>query len=217
MKFVRFRDGGEARYGVLEGDAIYAATGDPFSGLTKTGLVGNLDDLSLLPPIQPGKIVCVGLNYVAHVTENDPTRTIPEEPVLFMKPPSALIAHGEAIKIANPENRTDHEAELVVVIGKTARNVAVEDVPGFVLGYTCGNDVSDRVLQRKDGQWIRAKGFDTYCPLGPCIETEVGSLRRQGRIPAQWHGPPVADDRGHDLERAHAGELHQRRDDARTR
>lgn len=173
MKFVRFRDGGDVRYGVLEGDAVYASTGDPFTGLTKTDLVGKLDDLSLLPPIQPGKIVCVGLNYVAHVTENDPNRTVPEEPVLFMKPPSALIAHGETIKIANPDNRTDHEAELVVVIGKTARNVAVEDVPGYVLGYTCGNDVSDRVLQRKDGQWIRAKGFDTYCPLGPCVETEL--------------------------------------------
>jgi 2-keto-4-pentenoate hydratase/2-oxohepta-3-ene-1,7-dioic acid hydratase in catechol pathway len=173
MKFVRFQDGGEARYGVLEGDAVYASKGDPFAGLTKTDLVGKVDDLSLLPPIQPGKIVCVGLNYVAHVTENDPTRTVPEEPVLFMKPPSALIAHGEPIKIANPGNRTDHEAELVVVMGKKARNVAVADVPGYVLGYTCGNDVSDRVLQRKDGQWIRAKGFDTYCPLGPCVETEL--------------------------------------------
>lgn len=173
MKFVRFRDGGETRYGVLDGDAVYASTGDPFVGLKTTDLVGTLDSLSLLPPIEPGKIVCVGLNYLAHVTENDPTRTVPEEPVLFMKPPSALIAHGETIKIANPGNRTDHEAELVVVIGRTARNIATEDVPGYVLGYTCGNDVSDRVLQRKDGQWIRAKGFDTYCPLGPCIETEL--------------------------------------------
>lgn len=173
MKFVRFQDGGEARYGILEGTSVYAATGDPFAGFTKGGLVGELENLTLLTPIQPGKIVCVGLNYAAHVTENDPTRTVPEEPVLFMKPQSALIAHGETIQIAYLDHRTDHEAELVVVIGKTTRNVAVEDVPAHVLGYTCGNDVSDRILQKKDGQWIRAKGFDTYCPLGPCIETNL--------------------------------------------
>ena len=173
MKFLRYRDGSEARYGILEGEAVYAASGDPFGGLTRGELVGSLAGLPLMTPIQPGKIVCVGLNYAAHVTENDPTRKVPEEPVLFMKPQSSVIAHGETIRIANVANRTDHEAELVVVIGKRTRNVARGDVPAHVLGYTCGNDVSDRVLQKKDGQWVRAKGFDTYCPLGPCIETEL--------------------------------------------
>lgn len=173
MKFVRFRTGGEERYGILEGDQVYGAGGDPFSGLTKEQLVGSLDELDLLTPVQPGKIVCVGLNYEAHVTENDPTRAVPEEPVLFMKPPSALIPHGGTIRIANPDNRTDYEAELVVVIGREARDVSVVSAADHILGYTCGNDVSDRVLQRKDGQWVRAKGFDTYCPLGPCVETDL--------------------------------------------
>jgi len=127
----------------------------------------------LLAPIAPGKIVCVGLNYAAHVTENDANRQIPDEPVLFMKPPSAVIGPGATIEIAHPAHNTDYEAELAVVIGKRAKDVAEGDVPAYVLGYTCANDVSDRVLQKKDGQWVRAKGFDTYCPLGPCIETEL--------------------------------------------
>ena len=174
MKIVRYRDAasGGARYGVLEDETVHAARGDPFGGgLTKGDVVGRLEGLTLLPPVQPGKIVCVGLNYRAHVTENDATRQVPDEPVLFMKPPSALIGPGESIRIANPNNRTDYEAELVIVIGKEARNVAEADVPGVVFGYTAGNDVSDRVLQAKDGQWVRAKGFDTYCPLGPCVVT----------------------------------------------
>ncbi len=175
MKIVRYQDAtsSEARYGFLEDQTVYAADGDVFSGLTRRDAVGSLDEMTLLTPIQPGKIVCVGLNYAAHVTENDPTRTVPDEPVLFMKPPSALIAHGEPIAIANPGNRTDHEAELVIVIGREARDVTEADAASYVLGYTAGNDVSDRVLQQKDGQWVRAKGYDTYCPLGPCIVTDV--------------------------------------------
>jgi 2-keto-4-pentenoate hydratase/2-oxohepta-3-ene-1,7-dioic acid hydratase in catechol pathway len=176
MKILRYRDeaSGDGRYGTVEDQTVYAASGDPFrGGLTRGEAVGRLGELRLLPPVQPGKIVCVGLNYVAHVTENDPTRVVPEEPVLFMKPPSALVGDGEPIVIANPEHRTDYEAELVVVIGKTARNVAEADAAGYIFGYTGGNDVSDRVLQRKDGQWVRAKGFDTYCPLGPCVVTDL--------------------------------------------
>ncbi len=175
MKIVRYQDAatGDGRYGLVEDQTVYAADGDPFAsgGLTPRGEAGPLDGLTLLPPVQPGKIVCVGLNYVAHVTENDATRQVPDEPVLFMKPPSALIGPGEPIRIANPDHRTDYEAELAIVIGARARNVAEADAAQYVLGYTCGNDVSDRVLQKKDGQWVRAKGYDTYCPLGPCIVT----------------------------------------------
>ena len=175
MKIVRYRDdAGQAKFGILDGETVHAATGDLFgSGLTKGEAVGALDSLTLLTPLAPGKIVCVGLNYAAHVTENDPTRKTPDEPVLFMKPTSALIAHGETIEIANLENNTDYEAELVVVIGKVARDVSEADAPGYIFGFTAGNDVSDRVLQKKDGQWVRAKGFDTYCPLGPCIVTDL--------------------------------------------
>jgi 2-keto-4-pentenoate hydratase/2-oxohepta-3-ene-1,7-dioic acid hydratase in catechol pathway len=162
MKFVRYRDAaaGAPHFGVLQGNTVHAAGGDPFSGLTAGEAVGPFDAVNLLPPILPGKIVCVGLNYAAHVTENDATRTIPDEPVLFMKPPSALIGSGEAIRIANLNHRTDYEAELAIVIGKEARGVSESDAASYVLGYTAGNDVSDRVLQRKDGQWVRAKGFD---------------------------------------------------------
>jgi 2-keto-4-pentenoate hydratase/2-oxohepta-3-ene-1,7-dioic acid hydratase in catechol pathway len=175
MKIVRYQDAatGEAGYGIVEGDTVHAATGDPFGRLTRGNAVGSSAALSLLPPVAPGKIVCVGLNYAAHVTENDPTRQVPEEPVLFMKPPSAVIGPGATVEIANPDNRTDYEAELAVVIGTRARDVGEGSALDYVLGYCAGNDVSDRVLQRKDGQWVRAKGFDTYCPLGPWIETDV--------------------------------------------
>lgn len=127
----------------------------------------------LVAPLEPGKIVCVGLNYLDHVTENDPNRTVPDEPVIFMKPTSAVIGPGDTINIANRENRTDYEAELALVIGKTAKGIAAADWRGYVAGFTCANDVSDRVLQKKDGQWIRAKGFHTYCPVGPWIETAL--------------------------------------------
>jgi len=189
MKIVRYRDGasGEERYGILDGESVLAAGGDPFTGaLRPGGTVGRLGEVALRPPVRPGKIVCVGLNYAAHVTENDPTRVVPEEPVLFMKPPSALIGPGGAIRIANPGNRTDYEAELAIVIGRRARNVAEGDAPDYVLGYTAGNDVSDRVLQKKDGQWVRAKGYDTYCPLGPCLvtadELDPGDLKVESRL-----------------------------------
>ncbi len=177
MKIVRYRDGasGEGSYGILEDQTVYAASGDLLSdrGLSRGSEVGALDAVTLLPPIAPGKIVCVGLNYAAHVTENDASRTVPDEPVIFMKPNSSLIGPGDEIVIANAENRTDYEAELAIVIGKRCRNVSEADAGSYVLGYTAANDVSDRVLQQKDGQWVRAKGFDTYCPLGPCIVTDL--------------------------------------------
>jgi 2-keto-4-pentenoate hydratase/2-oxohepta-3-ene-1,7-dioic acid hydratase in catechol pathway len=176
MKIVRYADptSGQASYGVVEGETVYAASGDPFaSGLTKGSAVGSPSEVDLLVPVTPGKIVCVGLNYAAHVTENDPNRQVPTEPVLFMKPTSALIPGGAAVVIANPDNRTDYEAELVIVIGREASRVSESSAADYVLGYTCGNDVSDRNLQQKDGQWVRAKGFDTYCPLGPWIETDL--------------------------------------------
>lgn len=136
-------------------------------------VVGRIDSVELLTPVDPGKIVCVGLNYAKHVTERDPNRKIPTEPVLFMKPPSALINAHEPIRIAHPDHETHHEAELVVVMGRKAQFVDVDSSLEYVLGYTCGNDVSDRNLQAQDGQFVRAKGFDTYAPIGPWIETQV--------------------------------------------
>jgi 2-keto-4-pentenoate hydratase/2-oxohepta-3-ene-1,7-dioic acid hydratase in catechol pathway len=178
MKIVRYQPSSgsgadEARYGILEGSTVYAAEGELFDGLTKGEAVGEVDSVRLLAPIKPGKVVAIGLNYVDHVTENDPTRTIPTSPVVFMKPPSAIVGPGEAIELANTENNIDYEAELVVVIGKKAKDVSEADALGYVLGYTAGNDVSDRVQQFGDGQWIRGKGYDTYLPLGPAIETDL--------------------------------------------
>ena len=183
---------GTAQYGIVDGDRLFAASGDPFVGSLQRGeAVGPLADTPLLTPVRPGKIVCVGLNYAAHVTENDPTRTVPDEPVLFMKPTSALIANGDTIEIANPGNQTDYEAELAIVIGKRARKVSREVAPDYVLGYTVGNDVSDRVLQKKDGQWVRAKGFDTYCPLGPVIVTDIDPTAGDGlRVQSRLNGKP---------------------------
>jgi 2-keto-4-pentenoate hydratase/2-oxohepta-3-ene-1,7-dioic acid hydratase in catechol pathway len=173
MKIVRYSAGAvEAQFGILEDGTVYSASGNPFTGLTKGAAVGSVEDVKLLTPIEPGKVVCVGLNYALHVAEGG-NRDIPTEPVIFMKPTSAIVGPGEAVEIANLQNQTDYEAELVVVIGKRARDISEADAEQYILGYTAGNDVSDRVLQKKDGQWVRAKGFDTYLPLGPAIETEL--------------------------------------------
>jgi 2-keto-4-pentenoate hydratase/2-oxohepta-3-ene-1,7-dioic acid hydratase in catechol pathway len=153
--------------------------------------LGEPDGLQLAPPVRPSKIVCIGRNYVAHAAEHQ--ADVPDEPLLFLKPPSALIGHGERIEFAAGVGRVDHEAELAVIIRIQARRVSRENALNHVLGYTCANDVSARDYQKKDGQWGRAKGFDTFCPLGPWINTDLdpsdlairclvsGELRQDGR------------------------------------
>lgn len=184
MKIARYLADGTPRYGIVENGTLYQANGDLFAGLSKGAEVGAVDSVTLLPPVEPSKIVAIGLNYAAHVTENDPNRAVPTEPVIFMKPQSALLAHGGVIELPAGANRIDHEAELCIVIGKTASRVSEADAPNYVLGYTCGNDVSHRDFQRKDGQWVRAKGFDTFAPMGPVIETDldVNQVAIQGRL-----------------------------------
>lgn len=173
MKIARFAENGRPQYGIVEGDTLYRAEGDPFSGTLRKGAeVGKLDEAELLTPVDPSKIVAIGLNYALHVTESDPNREIPTDPVIFMKPTTALLPHGGVIEMP-PANRIDHEAELCIVMGKEAYRVSEERALDYVLGYTCGNDVSHRDYQRKDGQWVRAKGFNTFAPLGPVIETEL--------------------------------------------
>ena len=133
----------------------------------------------LLPSCCPSKIVCVGRNYVEHAKELG--NEVPTEPLIFLKPPSSLIAGGGAIVAPKLSQRVDFEGELGVVIGKRARNVKKADAQEFILGYTCVNDVTARDLQKKDGQWTRGKGFDTFCPVGPCLvphaEVDLSSLR----------------------------------------
>lgn len=175
MKIVRFEEtlGGSPVHGILDGDTIYNAVGDVFGSLAKGKEVGPASDVQLLAPIEPGKVIAIGLNYIDHVTELDSSRELPTTPVMFMKPPSAIVGPGAAIELGHPEHDIHYEAELVVVIGKQAKDVSEEDALDYVLGYTAGNDVSDRVEQYGDGQWIRGKGHDTYLPLGPAIETEL--------------------------------------------
>lgn len=124
----------------------------------------------LLAPVVPGKIVCVGRNYAAHAAEHD--AEVPEVPLIFLKPPTAVIGPGEAILLPPQSKQVEHEAELAVVIGKQGKWIPAEKVHEHIFGYMIGNDVSARDIQRSDGQWIRGKGFDTFCPLGPWIETD---------------------------------------------
>jgi 2-keto-4-pentenoate hydratase/2-oxohepta-3-ene-1,7-dioic acid hydratase in catechol pathway len=183
VKIVRYQSEEGPQVGIVAGNDVYRASGDMFGTLERGERVGSLDDLRILVPVEPGKIVAVGLNYALHVTENDPTRSVPTEPVIFMKPTSSLLPHGGVIEMP-PADRIDYEAELCMVIGREAYRVSEENALDYVLGYTCGNDVSHRDYQRKDGQWVRAKGFDTFCPLGPVIETELdpGNVAVQSRL-----------------------------------
>jgi 2-keto-4-pentenoate hydratase/2-oxohepta-3-ene-1,7-dioic acid hydratase in catechol pathway len=185
MKIVRYTaDGGSPAYGILEDSTVFALQGDLYGEFSKGAEVGSTDGVQLLAPVEPGKIVAIGLNYKDHVTELDPDRKLPEAPVIFMKPQSGIIGPGEAIELANPENETHYEAELVVVIGKKARDVSEAEALDYVLGYTAGNDVSDRKVQYASGQWVQGKGYDTYCPLGPVVETELdpGKVQVQSRL-----------------------------------
>ncbi len=185
MKIVRYQDqSGEAAFGILDDGTVYATSGDVFEGLTRADAVGSVEDMKLLAPIEPGKVIAIGLNYLLHVKENDPTREVPTEPVVFMKPPSAIVGPDEAIELAYPENNIDYEAELVIVMGRKAHRVKKEEALDYVLGYTAGNDVSDRVQQFAGQQWIRGKGYDTYLPLGPCIETDLdpGNVTVESRL-----------------------------------
>jgi 2-keto-4-pentenoate hydratase/2-oxohepta-3-ene-1,7-dioic acid hydratase in catechol pathway len=153
---VRFRLDGQVRGGSLSEDRIVSS-----------GDVYNLSEVELLAPCRPSKIVCVGLNYVEHAKELK--MKLPEEPILFLKPPSAVIGPEEKIVIPKSSQRVDYEGELGVVIGNRCKDVSAEDVNKYVLGYTCFNDVTARDLQQKDGQWTRAKSFDTFAPIGPWI------------------------------------------------
>jgi 2-keto-4-pentenoate hydratase/2-oxohepta-3-ene-1,7-dioic acid hydratase in catechol pathway len=171
MKIVRFAIGNRDRYGILEGDEIKVIEGGPFRAIRLAGQRYGLDQVRLLAPCLPSKIVAVGLNYRSHAEELH--APIPEAPLIFLKPPTAMIGPEENIVYPPSSSRVDYECELAVVIKKRAWAVSVENWSDYVLGYTCLNDVTARDLQSLDGQWIRAKGFDTFAPIGPCIETEL--------------------------------------------
>ena len=172
MKIARFSSGGDPRFGIVDGDELVVLRGDPmFAGFDTTEERVPLADVKLLAPVIPrSKVVAVGKNYVDHVAEFG--GEVPEEPLLFLKPNTSVIGPGDTIVRPPQSRRVDFEGELAIVIGSIAKNVAAEDAARVIFGYTIANDVTARDLQKKDGQWARAKGFDTFCPLGPVIETE---------------------------------------------
>ncbi|AFM25737.1 fumarylacetoacetate hydrolase family protein [Desulfomonile tiedjei] len=165
MRLLRFRVDNQVFEGILEGEEILPAAGQQFPRRFQ------LNQVKLLPPCVPSKIVAVGLNYRDHAEELH--LTLPEEPLLFMKPSTSVIGPGDSVSLPPQSQRVDYEAELGIVIAKTARRVGLDEARDYILGYTCLNDVTARDLQTKDGQWTRAKGFDTFCPIGPWIDTEI--------------------------------------------
>jgi 2-keto-4-pentenoate hydratase/2-oxohepta-3-ene-1,7-dioic acid hydratase in catechol pathway len=191
LRVARFEEHGRTFWAILEGDdRAREAEGDPIRGLRPVGSPRPLDGLRWRPPVSPSKIVGVGRNYGAHAAELG--HDIPVEPLLFLKPPSSLIAHTEAIRLPAASQRVDYEGELGVVIGRTARAVPERSALDCVLGYTCVNDVTARDLQKRDVQFTRAKGFDTFCPVGPCLAVGV----EPGALEIATHVNGVAVQRG---------------------
>ncbi|MFQ5735898.1 MAG: fumarylacetoacetate hydrolase family protein [Thermodesulfobacteriota bacterium] len=180
MKICRFTtgNGGAVHWGVIEDGAVFEIDGDPFVTPLeeiKKGQRWEAAGVRLLAPAVPSKVVAIGINYKAHAAEFN--KALPEEPMLFMKPSTSVIGPDDAIVYpSHMSRRVDYEGELAVVIGKTARDVPVDRAASYVLGYTCFNDVTERDLQGKDVQFTRAKGFDTFACVGPCIETAINPL-----------------------------------------
>lgn len=171
MRLIRFVTDGACGYGVYSSEGVQPISWEPFEYLVDTVEVLPHDGLELLAPMVPTKIVAVGLNYRDHAEECH--LEIPEEPLLFLKAPNTVLEPGGQVVYPPQSARVDYEAELAVVIGAEAHNIGEEEALDYVLGYTCGLDMTARDLQAKDGQWTRAKNFDTFCPLGPWIETEL--------------------------------------------
>lgn len=170
MRIVRFQLKSEVSFGIVEDHQVVQLAQFPGISPEPTGKVFDLKDVTLLAPVAPSKIVCAGLNYTAHAAELD--QPLPTEPLVFLKPSSAIIASGETIVIPQQSGQVELEVELAMVVSQTAKNVSVEDAGDYILGYTIANDVTARDLQFSDLQWARSKAFDTFCPLGPWIETD---------------------------------------------
>ena len=202
MRIVRVSVDGSPRFGVIaggsQGESVSLLSAHPFGELVPTGETVPLRPEALLAPVLPSKVLGIGKNYAEHAREMG--GEAPDSPLLFLKPSTSVIGPGRAISM--PDTRVDYEGELAVVIGRLCRDVPVERAFEVILGYTCGNDVTARDWQRTDGQWSRAKGGDTFCPLGPWIETELdptdlrvrtyvdGELRQDGRTSQMIHRIP---------------------------
>jgi 2-keto-4-pentenoate hydratase/2-oxohepta-3-ene-1,7-dioic acid hydratase in catechol pathway len=198
VRIARFTFEDEVDFGVVEDDEIVQMTGHPFAPFTFTGYRYPIADVRLLAPIIPSKVVGIGKNYADHALEmgGEP----PEAPIVFLKPSTAVIGGDDAIQYPQSAQRVDYEGELAVVIGRLCRDVPLEQALDVVLGYTCANDVTARDQQAIDGQWSRAKGYDTFCPIGPWITTNVdpadleltttlnGEVKQRARTSQLLHG-----------------------------
>lgn len=173
MKYVKANWNGRTINGFIQGDEIHVLTSDVITNpeAAPTGERVKLGDVKLLAPCAPTKVVAIGINYRDHAGEMG--HDLPEDPVIFLKPATSVIGPEDAIVYPRQSERLDYEAECAVVIGKLCKDVPAADAARYIFGYTCCNDVTARDLQKKDGQWTRGKGFDTFCPLGPWIETEL--------------------------------------------
>jgi 2-keto-4-pentenoate hydratase/2-oxohepta-3-ene-1,7-dioic acid hydratase in catechol pathway len=171
MRILRYLDSnGEPRYGWALDDQVGPIEGNVFAGFRRMEAEHELSQVKLLAPVSPSKIICVGRNYAAHAKEHD--AEVPEVPMLFLKPPSAVIGPGDTILLPPQSQRVEHEVELCAVIGRRGRWIPPDEAYDYLLGYTVANDVTARDLQFRDGQWTRGKAFDTFLPLGPWIETD---------------------------------------------
>ena len=199
MRLIRYRFGDRISTGVLENETIRTLRGTFFEDPVFTGEEVPLADVRVLAPVLPSKAVCVGKNYAAHAAEFG--GEVPEEPLLFLKPSTAIIGPGDPIQLLPISHRVDYEGELAIVIGRLTRRVDPEQAARSILGYTCANDVTLRDIQGRDEQWARAKGFDGSCPLGPWIETDLdpsdvlletrvnGEIRQSARTTEMVFGP----------------------------
>ncbi len=188
-------------YGLIEGEQTREISGPPWNPWSHGSRTWPVADVGLLAPVDPGKIVCVGRNYAAHAAELG--NEVPKEPLIFLKPPSAVIGPGEAIVLTPQSQRVEHEGELALIVGRQCSHLKdSDDALSYLLGYSCLNDVTARDLQKSDVQFTRAKGFDTFCPVGPHIETQLnptdvlvethvnGALRQSGSTSLMAYSVP---------------------------
>ncbi|TCP26630.1 2-keto-4-pentenoate hydratase/2-oxohepta-3-ene-1,7-dioic acid hydratase in catechol pathway [Scopulibacillus darangshiensis] len=187
MKYCRFLDDNQVKYGMVDADRVIELVGSYNNEVSiPTDRVHFLNEVQLLCPVDPKQVIAIGLNYSDHAKEQN--KKLPEEPMMFMVSPSAVIGPNDEIQLARDGHRIDYEAELAIVIGKEAKDVGEEDASSYIFGYTCANDISDRDLQKKDGQFTRAKSFRTYKPIGPWIETNLNPqslsvrLKKNGEV-----------------------------------
>jgi 2-keto-4-pentenoate hydratase/2-oxohepta-3-ene-1,7-dioic acid hydratase in catechol pathway len=200
MKIARFNLNGEIRFGSIDQDHVSLFAGNPMESIEHSGEVVNLDQVQLLAPVAPSKVICIGMNYAAHAAEI--SQDVPDEPLMFFKPISSIIGPGENIVLPHQSDQVELEVELAIVIGKEAKNISKSAVKEHIFGYTIGNDVTARDIQFSDLQWARAKGFDTFCPLGPWIETDFDPAKKhlESRVHGELRQHSITNDMIFDVE-----------------